>query len=190
MSEIETIEDLRNSLNVRVDWAPGYEGSYAVTEDGRVFSFKEWCGSSFREKSQKTHNGYRLVGFGSSVNRAVHRVVLETFVGPCPEGQECRHLDGDKHNNHLDNLKWGTRSENILDRVEHGTHNRGSNCGTSKLSEEDVRRIVDLLQTTNKSHREIANDFPVTRTTVSNINTGKRWKHFTSQFIDDYPIRR
>jgi len=52
----------------------------------------------------------------------VHRLVLEAFVGPCPEGMECRHLDGDPSNNRLENLRWGTPAENTEDKRKHGRH--------------------------------------------------------------------
>ena len=42
----------------------------------------------------------------------LHRVVLETFVGPCPDGMEGGHYDGDPGNNRLENLRWDTRRVN------------------------------------------------------------------------------
>src|SRR5689334_22814272 len=51
----------------------------------------------------------------------VHRLVLEAFVGPMPEGLEVRHLDGDSFNNRLDNLAYGTHAENMEDQKRHGT---------------------------------------------------------------------
>jgi formamidopyrimidine-DNA glycosylase len=42
------------------------------------------------------------------------------FIGPCPDGLERRHLDGKYLNDHLDNLAYGTRTENMQDRVKHG----------------------------------------------------------------------
>lgn len=54
--------------------------------------------------------------------RFVHHLVLEAFVGPMPEGHEGCHRDGDRTNNHLGNLYWGTRAENVRDAIEHGTH--------------------------------------------------------------------
>lgn len=51
-----------------------------------------------------------------------HRLVLLAFVGPCPEGMECCHRDGNPANNRLTNLRWDTLSANRLDRVRHGTH--------------------------------------------------------------------
>lgn len=51
----------------------------------------------------------------------VHRLVLEAFVGPCPEGMEGCHIDGDGTNNRLDNLRWDTHVGNVKDSIRHGT---------------------------------------------------------------------
>ena len=51
-----------------------------------------------------------------------HRLVLEAFVGPCPEGMEACHWDDNPANNLLSNLRWDTRSNNHYDRVRNGIH--------------------------------------------------------------------
>ena len=60
----------------------------------------------------------------------ISRLVLEEFVGPRPDGTECRHLDGSQENNALTNLMWGTKLENADDKRRHGTHNntRKTHC--------------------------------------------------------------
>ncbi len=65
--------------------------------------------------------GYYYVDLGRTWSGVVHRLVLEAFVGPCPDGMECRHLDGNQTNNWLDNLAWGTKQENEADKIRHGT---------------------------------------------------------------------
>lgn len=60
---------------------------------------------------------------------AVHRIILTTFVGPRPDGMETRHLNGDRRDNRLTNLAYGTPKENAADRVAHGTSVR-SDDGT------------------------------------------------------------
>lgn len=71
-------------------------------------------------------DGYPVVLLYSDGRRPSHKVaalVMLAFVGPLPPGLETRHLDGDHHNNNrLTNLAYGTRSENQLDRVRHGTN--------------------------------------------------------------------
>ena len=52
----------------------------------------------------------------------VHRLVLEAFVGACPDGKEARHLNGDCQDNRLKNLKWGSKKKNAKDKVKHHVH--------------------------------------------------------------------
>lgn len=59
---------------------------------------------------------------GRGRTEKVHRLIAIAFLGQPEARQEVRHLDGDPSNNRVDNLKWGTRSENIRDSVRHGTH--------------------------------------------------------------------
>lgn len=104
-------------------WLPvkGYEGLYEVSDLGRFRNSK-------RMKLKKTTPdkfGYlqvRLCKDGIPATKLAHRLVLEAFVGPCPEGMETRHLDGDPTNNKVCNLAWGTVEENRWDTVKHGNH--------------------------------------------------------------------
>lgn len=102
---------------------PGFEGLYRVSDQGEVWS----CRKNRALGLEKLRGGYRRVLLvardGSRRRELLHRTVLRTFVGPCPEGLVVRHLDGNPENNRIDNLKYGTVSENCLDSVAHGTHN-------------------------------------------------------------------
>lgn len=71
------------------------------------------------------HHAITLCIQGRKHQRLVHRLILETFRGPSPQGTEALHGDGDPGNNWIANLRWGTRSENVLDAVRHGTFNNG-----------------------------------------------------------------
>lgn len=106
---------------------------YEVSTDGHV---RRWTPPMHRNGvelpvlpkpslTQSTVNGYQTVNLsidGKAVKKYVHRLVLYTFRGEPPIGYEARHLDGDRTNNRLSNLQWGSRSENTLDKVRHGTH--------------------------------------------------------------------
>jgi hypothetical protein len=84
-------------------------------------------------KTPPTKAGYPVVNLchdGKQVTVYIHVLVLNTFIGECPLGMECRHLDGNPMNNQLDNLQWGTSKENGEDRVEHGTSNKGKRIPT------------------------------------------------------------
>ena len=81
---------------------------------------------------------------GRSFKRQVHRLVLESFVGPCPAGMECRHLDGNHLNNALDNLAWGTHQANLADRNEHGTSLHGERNPLAKATHCQVVAIREM----------------------------------------------
>jgi hypothetical protein len=118
--------------NGEEQWKPvsGWEG-YEVSNLGRVRSWKPHRGNSPSEPrllvpwmGGGTKRLYCLVTLteGSRERKVkVEYLVLEAFVGPCPPGSLCRHLDGNPQNNHLANLIWGTHQENIDDQTRHGT---------------------------------------------------------------------
>lgn len=146
---------------------PGYTG-YLITKDARVWSEKSHKWLTLRVST----NGYTVVSlFTDRGIRTVciHRLLLETFVGPCPEGMECRHLDGNKQNNDLSNLVWGTRQANASDRMEQGTY-RAGNRG---LTTWQVIWIRYLLSLRRFSQTKIAQMFNTNQPTVSNIKIGK-----------------
>lgn len=72
------------------------------------------------------HLNVNLFRDGDAHHRFIHRLVLESFVGPCPEGYISCHRDGDPANNYVDNLYWGTFSDNQLDQALHGGHPRAN----------------------------------------------------------------
>jgi hypothetical protein len=120
----------------------------------------------------------------------VHRLVLETFVGPRPEGMECRHLDGNPTNNRLDNLAWGTREENLADSFRHGRlvrcSHKGMTSGASKLNDQQVLEMRRLRED-GSSLAELALRFGVSGGTVCHICNHVTWRHLTAA---DSPIKR
>lgn len=111
-------------MNARWLPVPGYP-LYAVSDDGRVRSRAR--GDARELVCGVGSNGYRMVrltGPSGRRNVTVHSLVAAAFVGPRPAGADIRHLDGNHLNNTVGNLCYGTRSENVLDSVRHGTHNK------------------------------------------------------------------
>lgn len=92
-------------------------------------------------------------------------MVLQSFVGMRKPGQMCRHLDGDRENCHLSNLRWGTSLENAADMVSHGTRKNA-------LSDADVVAIRAAL--TRERGRAIASRFGISESMVSRIKSGER----------------
>lgn len=97
---------------------PGYDG-YMVSDTGDVMSFKRSHSGRLLKPIAAT-GGYLVVKLGNSNNpQRIHRLVLEAFVGPCPEGMEACHNNGDPADNCLENLRWDTKSANMFDRSAH-----------------------------------------------------------------------
>ena len=122
-------------------WLPvvGYETLYEVSSYGRVRSLTHvvttnrvvkgkvqtfsWTSPGKLLKYGKRSDGYPdvpLTKQGVSENICVHRLVAEAFL-PNPSNLKCiNHKDGDKKNNHVENLEWCTFQSNVLHAVSHG----------------------------------------------------------------------
>lgn len=107
---------------------PGHEGRYDVSDLGRVRSWVHWNNGPAPRflKASNDGAGYQMVRLNRETGQPqicwpIHSLVLLAFVGPM-SGEMCRrHFDGDRMNNTLTNLSYGTSSENAHDRVRHGT---------------------------------------------------------------------
>lgn len=67
-------------------------------------------------------------------------LVLEAFVGLCPEGMECCHQDDDRSNNRLENLRWDTHANNVKDGYRNGAPRRRKHWKKEWLREYDANR--------------------------------------------------
>lgn len=142
--------------------------SYEVSDGGLVRRISTGHVLAFNvKKGDFPYRRVKLSEGGKARLVLVHRLVLEAFVGPCPEGCQTLHADDDPSNNRLENLSWGTPKEN------HRTINRhGSRNGRAKLSEDDVRTI----RSSPLRHFELAKHYAVSSTTIQNIRNRKLWR--------------
>ena len=151
---------------------PNHPG-YSITRDGRVWSercYGRWLKPWFSL-------GYPTVGlyiYDKQIHYTIARLVLTTYVGPCPNGMECRHLDGNRLNSKLNNLCWGTRTENSQDATHHGTQVYGEKVGNSKLTNEQVKEIRKSLHN-GVTQIQLAIYFQVDQATISNIHRQKTY---------------
>ena len=67
-------------------------------------------------------------------SKLVHRLVLETFVGPCPDKMECSHIDNNKLNNNLSNLCWESHADNLKRSRKLAKFNECPACGRRFLT--------------------------------------------------------
>lgn len=121
-------------------WRPvvGFEGIYEVSDLGRVRSVpRERVSVNGHTRKypgrirllDKDRHGYPLITLsrdGKNVKFPVHQLVARAFIGPKPEGMEVRHLNDVRDDNRAANITYGTRSQNMYDSIQNGTHNRAS----------------------------------------------------------------
>jgi len=119
----------------------------------------------------------------------VHCLVLEAFSGPCPPGLQCRHLDGNRKNNRITNLKWGTPQENADDRAIHGTNLVGSDNPTALLSEVDIP-VIFYQYAQGMTMLEIAAEFGVSFTVIRNVLERKNWRHISCDLVPERTDQR
>lgn len=126
-------------------WLPvvGWEHrGYEVSNQGQVRNARG------KLHSLSNHGrGYRSVGLwdGEKVRtKLVHHLVLEAFVGPRPDGMEALHADDDHANNRVENLRWGTKFENVQDKIRNGmTHNGGKGKSMTPDQVRAIRKRID-----------------------------------------------
>lgn len=78
-------------------------------------------GRNRRNRHRTTAMSVELYDWPDSRRLDIHRLVLSTFLGPCPPGMVACHSDGDIRNNRLENLRWDTPKSNTADAIRHGT---------------------------------------------------------------------
>lgn len=171
----------------------GYRRVYRVSSRGQIE--KQSVPGARRVVQWPGRGGYRRVMLSGSGRRAahnVHRLVLGAFVGPCPGGMQCAHLDGDPANNNLENLAWVTPAENCKQRDDHGTTARGarhgmtrqenkakvtgSRNGNSRLTDRQVLEIRQLA-VFGTAHASLAKRFGVREPAVWKIVNRRSWNH-------------
>ena len=146
---------------------------YEISETGIVRNTK-----SGREVKQFLgKDGYFRIQIAGKT-RTVHRLVALTFI-PAEVGKDfVNHKDGDKTNNHVSNLEWCTRSENLKHAYVHGLKNsNGVKNGRSKLTEADVNfiRTHHISGDKNFGSTALAKKFGGARQTISAVVSGQNW---------------
>lgn len=108
-----------------------------------------------------------------------HRFVFYHFKGEIPVGMTINHIDGNKLNNHPDNLELATNSEQAIHRIrvlKNGFDQDGEKNSQSKLTFDQVKEIIKRRNLGEKL-KSIANDFNVSDKHVSKLALRQRWKH-------------
>ena len=147
---------------------------YTFLSDGSVYS--GITGKILRPIRMGEYVGHQLRSQdGRRKSRYLHRLIAEAFHGPCPDGHQCRHLDGDRSNNAAANLAWGTPQENNADKAAHGTASYGEKNPMAALSAGAVLAMRRRRENTGDTYAAIARANGVSTMTAYRAITGKSW---------------
>ncbi|MEA4972347.1 MAG: NUMOD4 motif-containing HNH endonuclease [Candidatus Metalachnospira sp.] len=162
---------------------PGYEGEYQASNFGRIKSLErkvqsvQWSTHRpfMRTVPEKILKPGRFCKTGhvsvvlrkGSNGTPVHQLIMRTFIGEPPNGMEVLHRNGNPQDNRLSNLRYGTRTENILDVYRQGKAWR-------KLDIEDVQEIRFAF-VCGYMGVEIAEMYGVSQAVISSIKCGRTY---------------
>ena len=139
----------------------GFE-DYAITENGEVYSYK----SSKWLKLRKHRDGYLVVHLrkdGKMYYKLVHRLVCETFIGEIPKGYEIDHIDTNRLNNNINNLRIVTRKENANNPLTLAKKIGNKNAIGNKANSKPI--IIDNIEYNSGS--EAARQLNIPKQTIS-----------------------
>jgi hypothetical protein len=158
------------------------EGSkgYYITHDGKVYNSR-----GLKLKTGISQTGYEKTSFkaedGGNMYKVVHRLVAQAFI-PNPDNKPyVNHIDGDKLNNHVDNLEWCTPSENMKHAAEVLGRGTGDNNGNRTIDSKTAEKICVLLEQGHKNF-EIAEALSVGPHIVANIRNGNCWRKISEKY--------
>lgn len=166
---------------------PGWVGEYEVSDQGRVRSVPRTVdmvdGRHYRVAGKvralwtDRHGYVHVVLYRSDRGKryAVHGLVAAAFLGPCPDGMEVCHGNGNSTDNRLENLRYDTRSANMLDKRQHGTARAGEENPHATLTAAQVRAIRQAYVPGVVKQRELAARYGTTQANVSRIVLGQTW---------------
>lgn len=144
---------------------PGFSG-YKVDTEGNIYGLK-----GAKLSVELNDRGYARIKSSHGKWLIVHKAVLEAFVGPRKPNEVCRHLNGNKLDNRLENLSWGTRRQNWQDYTAH--------IGVDKpvfkptFTDEQVRYI----RSCDVGAGKLARQYNTTPWTVSRCRKRMSYKH-------------
>lgn len=182
---------MTDTLNENWKPIPGFESSYEISDLGRARSIRRLVGREGAEYWQPekllkpqadTHGYFRVSCSVRSVVtfKYIHQAVLEAFVRPRNDGEECRHRNGDHTDNRLTNLTYGTKADNMQDALKHGTFPILERRPGAKLTRHQVIEIF----TSAEPPSTLEAKYGIGTGVVRQIKMRQTWKSITAHLPD------
>lgn len=162
----------------REAWRPvvGHEKTYSVSSLGRVRRdapahgarpgrvLTAWAGRGGRKMVTLSTGNVRSA-------HSVHRLVALAFLGPCPDGVEVNHIDGDPTNNVVPNLEYVTRAENMAHAAQLGLTAAGERHGLTEMTNTRARRI--RLLATRYDNKTLSTRLGISESAIGRLVRGE-----------------
>ncbi|PIF01191.1 MAG: HNH endonuclease [Maribacter sp.] len=181
------IKNYRNEVwkEIKFDDKIAENEKFKISNYGRVLNCK---GEKEFLVTESTINGYSNLPLkqkrnGKSTSRYIHRLVAEHFLEQ-NDGIYVIHLDYDKSNNRVKNLKWATKREKEIHQFSNPEYrNKPRKRTYSKLTETKVKLIKRKINDPNRRTRMkmIAKQFGISEMQLYRIKTGENWSS-----VDEY----
>jgi hypothetical protein len=177
-------------------WKPVYfegvdeDDKYMISNYGRI---KKWerKKNDFVVQKPSNVNGYAYFSFRTEedilnrkrITKSLHRLVAEEFLSkPDEDSDNVIHIDFNKWNNHVSNLRWATRPEMFAHsrkspRTAAAIERRKGEITNSKLTVTEVMRLKKRLKRGKTPLYKIAKEFGITHTQLNRIRRGENWAH-------------
>ena len=152
-----------------IDRIPGY----CFGTDGSIYSKSK---SKLLNVSYVDKDGYCLVHLKDLVVYRVHRLILEAFVGECPNGMEACHDNDIPNDNRLANLRWDYPKNNSKDRIKNGSSGKGTANAMASLTDEKVIQLRKDRET-GMTYYQLGDKYGISFQHASLIVNRKRWDH-------------
>lgn len=171
------LEDLPGEIWADIE---GYENLYKVSTRARVKSLHK--GKFKILKQFFNENDYPIVSLnknGKARTRLVHRLVAEAFIPNLENKPEVDHIDANKANACVENLRWVTSKENSQAAIASGHHKIGTESPLAKLNEDEVKYIRESFTPYDRRYgiRALAREFNVSLATIADIVHYRNYKN-------------
>jgi hypothetical protein len=153
-----------------------------ISDFGRIRSFKT------SRRGGKIIGGSWLSGYNILVLKKaddkrktvfIHKLVAQYFIEKSnPAADTIIHLDYNRKNNHISNLKWVTKSESLAHRKDDKDYDK-KKVRNSKLTETQVIRLKKMIKRGTVRPYRIAQEFGITHTQLNRIKNGENWAHIS-----------
>ena len=150
---------------------PGTDNKYHVSNLGNV----KGPTGVIRKLRKNRHGYYKLM-----INRkcyGVHQLVAMAFLNhkPCGHKIVVDHINNNKLDNRLENLRWGTRKENVADSIKHGVATIGARNGQAQLTV-DMVKVIRQSKLTKDSVAKLSDQFQVSNSVIRKVLNGLTYK--------------